>query len=75
MKTITLRDIPPPLANKIEERSKRRGTSLNRTVIEMLEESTPSSKPVIHHDLDDLAGTWTKEEGDEFNRFLKKLDA
>jgi hypothetical protein len=73
MKAITLRDIPGPLARKIEERSKRRGTSLNKTVIEMLEESTSPSKPTVYHDLDDLAGTWTQEEAEEFDRRLQEI--
>ena len=73
MKAITLRDIPEPLAKKIEDRSKRRGTSLNKTVIEMLEESSSSHKAGrVYTDLDHLFGTWTKEEADEFDQFLKE---
>jgi hypothetical protein len=75
MKAITLRDLPPELKRAVEERAEREGLSLNRTVIRMLQEATglgPSGKREVvrHHDLDHLAGTWTKEEADEFDRAL-----
>jgi len=50
VKTITLRDVPPALAAKIEERARRTRGSLNRTVIEMLSERTADRGPTAHHD-------------------------
>ena len=72
MKTITLRNVPDSIARKIEERARTTGKSYNRTVIDILEEAVGESKPRIYRDLDHLAGTWTKEEADEFDEFLRQ---
>jgi hypothetical protein len=75
MKVITLRNLPPEVARKIRQRADKEGISLNRAVIETLEEGlgVPGKKkkgPRIHRDLDFLIGTWSKEEAAEFNRAL-----
>lgn len=48
--------------------------SLNRAVISLLEESLGASEAtageILHHDLDHLAGVWTKEEATAFDRAL-----
>ena len=76
MKAITVRNIPPDVAKAIKEKAKKEHLSLNRAVVELLEETTvPAKSPrkrVLHHDLDFLAGVWTKEEADEFDSFLKE---
>ena len=72
MKAITLRDIPDPIAKRIEHEAKRTGKSLNKTVIDLLAEGTGSSKSRTYHDLDHLIGIWTDEEADEFDRLLKE---
>ena len=73
---ITLRNIPPDVARAIRRKAKRDGTSLNRTVINMLCE-TVGAKPACYRDLDAFAGSWTKEQADEFDRTLaeqRKID-
>jgi hypothetical protein len=75
MKVITLRNLPPVVARLIEHRSARTGLSLNKTVIQLLEERLGvSGRPAdveSHRDLDDLAGVWTDEEACEFDRILE----
>ena len=74
MKTITLRNIPPQLARKLERKAKAKGMSLTKVVIEIVEEGMGLRKgeqPVLHHDLDSLAGTWTKAEARAFERSLR----
>ena len=61
MKAITLRDVPADIACRIEDRARRMGTSLNRTVIEMLAERTCKGT-VPHTDLDHLFGVWGDDE-------------
>lgn len=75
MKAITLRDIPKPIAERIEERSRRTGASLNRTVIELLAEPAGRARQELHHDLDHLFGTWTDEETESFDESLRELRA
>ncbi len=49
-------------------------TSVNKAVIELLEESAggkaKKKTPVRYHDLDHLAGTWTKEEAAAFDKLI-----
>lgn len=74
MKVITLRNIPPDVARRIQERSSRSGLSLNKTVLAILEEGLglAGSEPtrVRNNDFDEFCGIWPKEEADEFDRLL-----
>lgn len=75
MKAITLRNVPPEVARRIERKSQELGLSLNKTVLRLLEERLipGSARPVAperHRDLDDLAGAWSQEEADEFDAAL-----
>lgn len=75
MKAITLRNIPTELAQRIEAEASRTGASLNATVLRLLHEAllpgtAGGGAKRAYHDLDHLAGTWSKEEADEFDRYL-----
>ncbi|MCC6966026.1 MAG: hypothetical protein IT391_07055 [Nitrospira sp.] len=74
MKAITLRNLPPEIARTVQLRAKRKKTSVNKAVIELLEESAGGTvrkkTPVRYHDLDHLAGTWTKEEAAAFEPLI-----
>lgn len=76
MNAITVRNVPPEVARTIREKAKKKKISLNRAVITLLEEATglgrQGRKEVFHDDLDALAGSWTKEEADEFDAFLRE---
>ena len=78
IKALTLRNLPPDIATAIENEARRNGASLNATVIRLLRQSIfPDKSPGggetrRFHDLDDLAGTWSKEEADEFDRYLEE---
>jgi len=72
LKTITIRKIPPDLAREIEAHAEKEGTSLAQAVIRLLLRATGLSPDGVSRrrwaDLDELAGTWTKEEADAFDR-------
>jgi len=74
VKAVTLRKIPPELVRVIERRSRQTGKSLNRTILEALEESllnrSKKKERRLYHDLDWMVGSWTKEEADEFDGAL-----
>ena len=75
MKAITLRNLPPELAKTIRQKAEEQGTSMNRAVIHLLEEGTgirgkKNGRKSLHHDLDSLAGSWTKDEAEEFDKSL-----
>ncbi len=80
MKAITVRNIPPHVARLIERKARQDKMSLNRAVVALLEQRTPSrenGKRTIHRDLDFLFGSWTKKEADAFDATLaeqRKID-
>ena len=79
MKAVTLRNVPPELARIIRRKASEKRTSVNKAVISLLEESLgirgkKADKP-LHHDLDALAGSWTKEEVSAFERALARQRA
>ena len=67
MKAITLRNIPSAVARTVQQRAKQKKTSVNKAVIELLEESgggkAKKKAPIRYHDLDHLVGTWTNRRG------------
>ncbi len=72
MNAITLKDIPLQVQEAIRQRADAEGLSLDRAVLRLLEETTgrASSSRELHHDIDHLAGTWSAEEADGFDRAL-----
>ena len=76
MNAITLRNVPPAVARAIREKARKEQISLNRAVIKLLEEVTglgdQPRKEVLHHDLDEFFGCWSKEEAEEFNEALRE---
>jgi len=72
MKQITIRGIPDQIENIINKEAKRKGVSLNKAFISLLESAAgikakEKKSKVIYHDLDHLFGVWTKEEAADFN--------
>ena len=65
MKTMTLRGLRPDVARELQRQASRRGTSVNRCVIEMVESGVlgdGENKPREHSDLDHLFGTLSEED-------------
>lgn len=75
LKAITLRNLPPKLADTLEQEAAATGQSLNKTVIHLLEKATGVSEPrpnrARHHDLDELAGSWSQKQAQEFELHLE----
>jgi hypothetical protein len=81
LKAITLRNIPAEVARRIRSRAAQKKISLNKAVLSLLEEQTglgaAKSRVHLYHDLDELAGSWTREEAATFDRNLaqhRKID-
>lgn len=76
MKAITLRNISPDLQKRLQEEAAETDSSLNKTVLRLLEESTGTKESQASgrrfHDLDRFAGTWTEEEAAEFDAALEE---
>ena len=69
---ITLRNLPPEVEAAVRERADRDGTSLNKTVIRILEESLGKRRDPRRrgNGLERFEGLWTREEAQELNRRL-----
>ena len=73
MKAVTLRKIPPQVAQAVQMKAQNGHTSINRAVISLLEEAVGSGGPQgkkAHDDLDHLCGSWSMEEGRAFDKAL-----
>jgi plasmid stability protein len=71
MKTITIRNVPPDLADALDDEKHRRGRSLNQTVLELLAQGLglhPATRR--SNGLARLAGTWTDAEHAEFEESI-----
>lgn len=80
MKTLTIRGIDDDLARVIKTQAQRNNLSVNQWILQALKKVTGTGKePVFktYHDLDHLAGSWTREEAAEFRkntRMFEKID-
>ncbi len=68
MRHLTIRHVPADLARALDEEKRRRGNSLNRTVLELLAQALGLSTGRRTNGLRDLAGRWTNEELAEFEQ-------
>ena len=75
MKAITLRNIPSAIQKAIQKKAAQKGISVNKAVLELLQERVgilEGRKKTLHHDLDDLAGTWSAREAKAFEKRLQR---
>ena len=74
LNVVTLRNLPSPLVRIIRQKAQERRTSINKTVVSLLEETLIGRRKKkdtpVNHDLDHLAGSWTEDEAAEFERSL-----
>ncbi len=69
----TLRHVPPRVDQRLREVASQYGSSLNQAALDALSRGLGlEAEPVIHHDLDDLAGTWVADPA--FDEAMKDMD-
>ncbi len=71
MKTLTIRGIDEQLEKAIKDQSAEMKESMNQTVVKLLKNAVGlSTKDVfpVYHDLDKLAGGWSKEDEIDFKK-------
>jgi hypothetical protein len=74
MKAITLRNIPLQVQKAIRAKAQQKRISVNKAVIELLEERIgilQARKKAIHDDLDALAGSWSAREARAFEKAIE----
>lgn len=79
MKSISVHGIDGETEKALKERAKKRGTSVNKAVKELLAESLGLGDRKKNKDdraaFADLCGVWTAEEADEFPAGVADLEA
>ena len=68
---LTIRNLPADLATALEHERRRRGVSLNQTVIDLLQLSLGVHEP-RRNGLARLAGTWSEA---EHRKFLERIES
>ncbi len=71
---LTVRNVPPKVIAAIRAECRRRGQSLNQTVIDLLAAATGiGEQPIVQNGLQKLAGTWDDADLAEFERSLQAV--
>jgi plasmid stability protein len=75
VKHLTIRNVPDELAEALDRERRRRGKSLNLTVIQLLGQSlgVPPNGP-RRNGLAALGGTWTEDEHREFELHIQTTE-
>ena len=74
MKTMTIRNVPAELAQALDKERRKRGTSLNRTVLALLRNALGvPNQAVRSNGLRQLAGTWGEAEYKQFEQAVAPL--
>ncbi len=70
---ITVRNLPDDVSAALQREKRRRGVSLNQTVIDLLRQSL-GVRSVRSNGLSRLAGTWTEADQREFLANVQSFD-
>jgi hypothetical protein len=72
---LTIRNIPPEVAQALEETKERARVSLNQTVIDLLRRALGlRGRGEEKNGLASLAGTWTEEEHEQFEAAVAVME-
>lgn len=74
MRHLTIRNIPDGLARQLDEEKRARGRSLNQTVIDLLAQALGLAGGRRSNGLAQLAGSWSREEHDAFQRAVAETE-
>jgi plasmid stability protein len=74
VKALTIRNLPPELAEALQREKRRRGNSLNQTVIDLLAQGL-GAQGARSNGLGRLAGGWSEDEFRDFERATAQFEA
>ncbi len=70
MSNLSVRGVNDSAVAKIKDEAKSRGMSLNAYLVELIQRNAgitaKGGRHSLYRDLDDLAGTWTREDAQDF---------
>ena len=73
-KTIVLENLDDTSAAWLEQEAERRSLPVEQVALELIQQAVKNAQLETYHDLDDLAGTWSDEETDEFLRVIADFE-
>jgi hypothetical protein len=78
LRQLTIRGFEPRLEHRIRQIARAEGLSLNRAVMKLLRRGAglgdvDATRDVVGDSLDHLIGTWSEEEGREFEEAVRDL--
>lgn len=71
---MTIRNLPPSIAEALEREKRRKGKSLNQTVIDLLGQGL-GTEGIRSNGLGRLAGGWSEEEFRNFEQATAQFEA
>lgn len=75
MNQITIRGLGPEIEQKIRRMAKDRHQSINQVLGEIVRQKFEKKKQIpLASGLKDLAGTWSKKEGEDFLKAIKLFE-
>lgn len=74
MRHLTVRNLSPELAQALEEEKRRRGSSLNQTVLDLLSQTLGVGGHRRSNGLARLAGGWTEAEFRDFEASVREFE-
>jgi len=78
MADLSLRGLDETTTKRLRSEAKRRGLSVNSLVIQLIREGVGTKRPEVSRapfgDLDKLAGTWSKDEADQFMKAVADFE-
>ncbi len=72
-----LRNIAPGTMSLLKREANKQNISVNSLILKIIEKGlgiVHPAKKAVYHDLDYLAGTWSKEEKEAFDDNIKSFD-
>ncbi len=73
IKTLTIRNLPPALAEALESEKRLRGKSLNQTVIDLLDQGL-GTRGARSNGLASLGGGWSEKEFRDFEQATAQFE-
>lgn len=71
---ISLPSIDDATAARLRIEAERRGITIEELVLELVQQGIENLATPPYHDLDALAGTWSKEQEDEFLKAIAEFE-
>jgi plasmid stability protein len=78
MPNINIRGLDDAVHQHLKTEARKKGVSLNTLIVKYLRQEAglapPEKKQPVHHELDNLAGTWTNKDVKDFKKAISAFE-